>query len=120
MPVLVRKKASKMEKRAKMSMSQRAKIFLPFNGLRGYYDLILKVDKIKEPKRELSEDELNELSITFNKLKKRMMVEISYYLEDGYTKIFGMISRISVEKRTITIIKTEINLDNILYIKIEE
>ena len=109
-----------MEKRTKMSLEQRAKIFLPFNGLRGYYDLILKVDKIKEPKRELSEDELNELSIIYNKLKKRMVVEITYYLEDGYTKIYGMISRISAEKRTITIIKTEISFEDILKIKIEE
>ena len=109
-----------MEKRTKMNLEQRAKIFLPFNGLRGYYDLILKVDKIKEPKRELSEDELNELSIIYNKLKKRMVVEITYYLEDGYTKIYGMISRISAEKRTITIIKTEISFEDILKIKIEE
>ena len=104
----------KMEKRTKMKMSDRAKIFLPFNGLRGYYDLILKVDKIKEPKRELSEDELNHLSDIFNKLEKRMMVRITYYLEDGYQNIEGMISKIDITKRIITIVKTNINFDDIL------
>jgi len=108
-----------MEKRNKMSMADRAKIFLPFNGLRGYYDLILKVDKKREPKRELSDDELNELSVIFSKLKKRMMVEATYYLVDGYTTIKGMISKINVTKRVITIIKTDISFDDILTIKIE-
>ncbi len=103
-----------------MSMEQRAKIFLPFNGLRGYYDLILKVDKVVEPKRELSEDELNELSEIFNKLKKRMIVEVTYYKDDGYVKIYGMISKINIVKRVITIIKTEIKFDDILTVKIEE
>lgn len=120
MLVQAKRMVLKMEKRTKMTLEQRAKIFLPFNGLRGYYDLILKVDKKREPKRELSEDELNELSNTFNKLKKRMMVEITYYLDDGYTKIYGMISKISTEKRIITIIKTNISFDDIYKIKIEE
>ena len=99
----------KMEKRTKMKMSDRAKIFLPFNGLRGYYDLILKVDKIKEPKRELSEDEYNHLSDIFKKLEKRMMVKLTYYLDDGYDNIEGMISKIDITNRIITIVKTNIN-----------
>ena len=107
-----------MEKRVKMSMEQRAKIFLPFNGLRGYYDLILKVDKIKEPKRELSEDELDNLSNIFNKLKKRMIVKITYYLDDGYVNIEGMISKINITKRIITIVKTNISFDDILDVSI--
>jgi uncharacterized protein YtpQ (UPF0354 family) len=114
------REALKMEKRTKMTMEQRAKIFLPFNGLRGYYDLILNVDKKREPKRELSDDELNELSAIFNMLKKRMIVEAIYYFDDGYTKIKGMISKINVIKRVITIIKTDISFDDILKIKIEE
>jgi uncharacterized protein YtpQ (UPF0354 family) len=107
-----------MEKRTKMKMSDRAKIFLPFNGLRGYYDLILKVDKIKEPKRELSEDELDNLSNIFNKLKKRMIVKITYYLDDGYVNIEGMISKINITKRIITIVKTNISFDDILDVSI--
>jgi hypothetical protein len=109
-----------MEKRTKMSMQDRAKIFLPFNGLRGYYDLILKVDKIIEPKRELTEDELNNLSNVFNKLKRKMIVTIKYYNVDGYESISGMISRISAENRIIRIVKTDISLDDIKDIKIEE
>ena len=109
-----------MEKRTKMSMQDRAKIFLPFNGLRGYYDLILKVDKIIEPKRELTEDELNNLSNVFNKLKRKMIVTIKYYNVDGYESISGMISRISAENRIIRIVKTDISLDDIKDIKIED
>jgi len=109
-----------MEKRTKMSMQDRAKIFLPFNGLRGYYDLILKVDKIIEPKDELTEDELNNLSNVFNKLKRKMIVTIKYYNVDGYESISGMISRISAENRIIRIVKTDISLDDIKDIRIEE
>ena len=102
-----------------MPMEKRAKIFLPFNGLRGYYDLILKADKVVEPKRELSEDELNDLSNAINQLEKGMMVGVCYYLNDGYVKIEGLVSKIDIIKRILTVVKTKINFDDMLYIKIK-
>ena len=48
------------------------------------------------------------------------MVEATYYLVDGYTTIKGMISKINVTKRVITIIKTDISFDDILTVKIED
>ena len=38
-----------------MSDKKRAVQFLPFNGLRGYDEMIRKKRKIKEPKKEISE-----------------------------------------------------------------
>lgn len=107
-----------MEKREKMKMSDRAKIFLPFNGLRGYYDLILKANEIKEDKRELSEEELDELNNILNKLEKRMVVKIKYYNVDKYTEIEGMISKIDYINQYITIVKTKINFEDLYLIQI--
>ena len=107
-----------MEKREKMKMSDRAKIFLPFNGLRGYYDLILKANEIKEDKKELSEEELDLLNNILNKLEKRMMVKIKYYDIDKYKEIEGMISKIDYVNQYIMIVKTKISFDNLYLIEI--
>ena len=42
-----------------MSKTDRAKQFLPFNSLRGYYDLIREKEKEVAVKRELSETDLD-------------------------------------------------------------
>ena len=44
------------------SKEERARQFLPFNALTGYYQMILKRQRVTEPKKELSEDETEALS----------------------------------------------------------
>ena len=39
------------------SKEERARQFLPFNALTGYYRMILEKQRVSEPKKELSEDE---------------------------------------------------------------
>ena len=43
-------------------VSDRARQFMPFSPLKGYYDLIEKCEMIKEPKIELTDDMLEILS----------------------------------------------------------
>ena len=42
----------------------RAKQFLPFDSLKGFYDLIEKEEKLKDNKKELSEDTLSDINKT--------------------------------------------------------
>lgn len=103
---------------ANMTNIERAKQFLPFNALRGYYTLVKEKEKIIEKKKNLSEDELDRLEIEFEKIKVGMMVRIKYYNIDHYEIIEGMVSKIDLIFRKIRIVKKEILIDDIIDINI--
>ena len=101
----------------KMSRSDRAKQFLPFNSLRGYYDMIHEKEKIITPKRELSDYDLETLSNKINQLEKNMMVKIIYYDIDSYKTIKGILTRIDINNKYLMIVKTKICFSDISDIK---
>ena len=96
----------------------RAKQFMPFAALKGYFDLIKTCEKIKEDKKELSEHEAEKISNTLNKLQKGMLVEITYYNIDFYNKIKGIISEIDKNYKVLSIIKKKIKFCDIIEIQI--
>ena len=101
----------------KMSKVDRAKQFLPFNSLRGFYDLVKNKEKIVEKRRELSCDELEILAFKFNQLVVGKVVLIRYYEVDGYISFEGMITNIDLIFKTISLVDTKINLDDIIEIR---
>lgn len=100
----------------KMSNKDRAKQFLPFNSLRGYYDLIREKEKEITPKRELSDNDLEELSNKLNMIEKNMMVKLRYYDTDRYIDIEGIVSKIDFTYKYIVIVKTKISFNDITLI----
>lgn len=50
----------------------RAKQFLPFDFLKGFYDLIEKEEKLKDNKKELSEDTLSDINKTILSINKTL------------------------------------------------
>ena len=60
----------------KMRRVDRAKQFLPFNSLRGFYDLVRIKEKIITPRRELTSDELEKLSFRYNQLEKEKWLKL--------------------------------------------
>ena len=97
----------------KMSNKDRAKQFLPFNSLRGYYDIIREKEKIITPKRELSDNDLEELSNRLKQVEKNMMIKLRYYDTDRYTDIEGIVSKIDFTYKYIVIVKTKISFSDI-------
>ena len=81
---------------ANMTNIERAKQFLPFSALKGYYTLISKKEKIIEKRKSLSEDELERLQNEFLKIKIGMIVKLKYYVIDHYEEIEGMVSKIDL------------------------
>ena len=67
--------------RQKMPIKERAKIFAPFDALKGFREMLATEEIIPESKKELSEDQINELSNTINSLEFGMMIEVTYYLK---------------------------------------
>ena len=89
-------------------VSDRARQFMPFSPLKGYYDLIEKCEMIKEPKIELTDDMLEILSQKLNKIEKGIMVKVKYYDVDSYLEMEGMVSNIDRVYNNLTVIKTVI------------
>lgn len=104
----------------KMSRADRAKQFLPFDSLRGYYDLVRKVEKVITPRKFLSQEELDKLSSIISKVKKGMIIKVTYYQTDGYVTLEGMISNIDIVYKKITIVETQINFKDIFKIESNE
>ena len=100
----------------KMSKLDRAKQFLPFNSLKGYYDLIREKEKVITPKRELSDSDIEELSNKLKQIEKNMMIKLRYYDTDRYVDIEGIVSKIDFTYKYIVIVKTKISFNDITLI----
>lgn len=99
--------------------ADRARQFMPFAALTGYYEVIKQREKIIEPRKELSEDEAEILSDKLNKIQQGMLVTLIYYKEDCYETLTGLVSNIDPVYRTITIVKNKIAIDDVYDIRIE-
>lgn len=93
--------------------ADRAKQFMPFASLKGYYDMVREQEKIVSEKRELSEYSAEILSNKLLQVKKGSVIKAVYYHTDGYVKIEGMVSSIDFAMRILTIVKTKISFDDI-------
>jgi hypothetical protein len=117
------------QNRKKMSLSLRAKIFSPFAALDGYEDKIDDKSKIRINKKELTEDEKNELNDNIIYLSsidyKEKEIMISYYTFND-NELFinnkkSKIKRIDLTLRNIILKdKEKIDFDNIIKINILE
>ena len=93
--------------------SDRAKQFIPFAALRGYGDFLKEKERSVEPRSELSEDEAEILSRKMSRVKCGQMLSVTYYKGDGYVTVEGLCAGLDAEKRTLSIVKTAIPLDDI-------
>lgn len=93
--------------------SDRAKQFMPFAALRGYYGLIAERNRITEPRRELSEEASAELSDKLRSLEKGQLVSVTYYDRDAYITLEGAVAGIDPVFRVLTVVKTRIPMDDI-------
>lgn len=105
---------------ANMNRKDRAKQFLPFNALRGFYSMVKDSEKVIMPKKELLEDELIRLDFLYQQLQPGMMCKIVFYEIDGYVTKTGMVSKIDNIFRTIVIVDKIIHVDDIIEINCDE
>jgi hypothetical protein len=97
--------------------ASRAKQFLPFATLKGYYDEIRERKRIIEPRRDRTDEENNLLSYQMNQIKKGMMIKVIHYTKDAYETTEGLVTHIDLAFHTLTIVKTKISLDDIYVIQ---
>ena len=98
----------------KMTRAERARQFMPFASLRGYYDFIREQERIKEPRRELSEDQAEELSAALSGLARGDIVRVTHYVNDHYEVTEGVLTEFDEVFRRMTIVRTRVRFDDIV------
>ena len=99
--------------------ADRARQFMPFAALTGYFEMIQARQRTPQPFHELTEDEAEALARKMVWVKKGTMVEICYYDRDAYVRRKGMVSRIDEVERAIWVVKERIAFDMIRDIQVE-
>ena len=107
---------------SKMKISDRAKIFAPYDALKGFKEMLREQESPKEEKKSLSEEQLLELNDCLLMLEKGMLVRVKHYNynQSKYDITEGIFVKLDNVYKCIFIVKTKIALDNILEIKILE
>ena len=100
--------------------ADRAKLFLPFDSLKGFQDALREKERVIVPKKTLSSDEEERLSHEILKINNSDMVKLIYYDTDHYLEIEGIVTKIDFTFRTITVVKQTIPFSDIIEIKISE
>lgn len=104
----------------KMTNQERAKIFAPFDALKGFKEALKDEEEIKIPKITLSEDQELVLDNTLKSLRKSLMVEVVHYSirKECYLKTIGIVTKIDEINKCIFVVKNKILIDDIIDIKI--
>lgn len=98
----------------------RARQFMPFAALKGYYELVRQQERVEQPRHRLTEEEALELSARLAALRKGDVANVVYYDRDAYATIRGAVTRIDEPLRTLRVVMTDIPFDDILRIDPDE
>ncbi len=93
--------------------ADRAKQFMPFAALKGYYELILEKEAEKQPRRTLSEEDSAVLSDKLKRLEKGQYVRVNYYNGRVYTTLSGKVTVVDYTYRAVRIGEKRIWFDDI-------
>ena len=94
--------------KGKMSRLQRAKQFMPFAALKGFEDLLAAVARHKEPRVELSEDQIEEVNKVLQAVRCGDWVRVVYYDKHKYTEFIGPVDVINKRLQILTVQGVEI------------
>jgi len=101
-----------------MKRSERAKQFMPFSALKRFSEELEKAEKILCEKRELLDDEAEEINRQLSNIETGSKIEIEYYSLGEYVKIIGMVEKTDKIFRTIRVDGIDIKIPNIASVKI--
>ena len=102
--------------RTKMPISERAKQFAPFSPLRGLNRALLEKERIRVPRKELSEDASIQLNDALSLVEVGEMITVVYYFREEYIRVTGMVTKRDDENRMLKIVNTPIPYTDIIEI----
>ncbi len=106
--------------RAKMPISERAKQFMPFAAVKGLTEALTKKEKVIVPKVVLSEEMAVDLNEKMVQLHKGTVATVTYFYDDEYLKITGVVVLFDKVNQILRILDTKIPFNAILDIEFPE
>ena len=97
----------------RMSRLQRAKQFMPFAALQGLEALLAAVARPKEPRVELSEDQLEELNTVLQSIRCGDWVRVVYYDKHKYTELIGPVEVLNRRLQIVSVQGVEVSFRDI-------
>ncbi len=103
------------KKRAKMPPGQRAKQFVPFDAVVGLRQALKEKEKIRVPKKELTDTAEEELDLKLRTLKIGDTITVTFYdtSEESYHMTTEKITKIDVKSKIIELGNSAIPFENI-------
>lgn len=101
-----------------VSPEDRARQFMPFAALKGYYDLVRQCERVPEPRREVTDEAAASLSAQVMTLCKGDVVKVTCYDGEAYVVIEGVVTQVDQTYRILTVVKRQIAFDDVWEIKI--
>lgn len=108
-----------MENRPKMSRADRAKQFMPFDALKGFREALQEKERIVVPKAEIPDDAAEAVDHMFHSISQGDMAAVTYYHNGEYVRVTGIISKLDMQKKKLSIVNTEILFSDIYEIQKE-
>ncbi|MCF0108609.1 MAG: YolD-like family protein [Erysipelotrichaceae bacterium] len=96
----------------------RANQFLPYDALKGFKEYLAEIDKEVVEKKELSEEQISELSFLFGELERGDEVTIVHYRQGQYVETMGIIKKIDPVYHKIYLDDHTIRMSDVLSITI--
>jgi FKBP-type peptidyl-prolyl cis-trans isomerase (trigger factor) len=95
---------------------ERAKQFMPFDALKGLREELKRREekRLKERKRELSEEEIMELSRKIITLKKGERVKLTFFYDGHYVVVQDKLSEINIAFKYLAVNERRILFDDLL------
>ena len=102
-----------------MPLSERAKIFIPFDPLKGYREMLeerererLVVDRV-----DLSDEQREELSARVRALEPGDMVAVTHYVDGRYERRVGCVTSVSLADAELSVVGERIPFEDIVSIE---
>lgn len=74
--------------------ADRAKQFMPFAALRGFYDLVAEASRPREDKRDLLADRADELDAALHEIQPGDFLTVEHYRGDIYVSTTGKLTAV--------------------------
>lgn len=98
--------------------ADRAKLFVPFDAVKGFREALAEKERVVVPKIELSEEMKEELDRKFHQVQIGSVITVVAFQNGEYVEVKGMVSKFSPTSRALTIVNTKIRLDDICKIEL--
>lgn len=102
---------------SKKDRAERAKIFMPFDALKGFREYLKSKERIIVDKKQLSVDTCEELDWKIHQIRVGKMVKIVYYDKQEYVSLEGMVTKIDLDIGLLKIVDQLIGIKDIVEIQ---